>query len=114
MADGLEHGVFGIERGVKNRLIEEGKFDTALSEYEEKYKYKNIVVKYIVKEKSGRKILIACIEDTGEGFDTQTLRKLVISPQHFNGRGIMITKKLLDRFYYNEKGNSVTLHKFLN
>ncbi len=114
MANALEHGVFGIDKRVKNRLIEESKFDTALSEYEEKYKYKNIVVKYIVKEKSGRKILIVCIEDTGEGFDTQTLRKLVISPQYFNGRGIMITKKLLDRFYYNEKGNSVTLHKFLN
>ena len=81
---------------------------------EKKYKNREIVVSYIIKEENGSKVLIARIDDGGKGFDTRNLRKLVISPQYFNGRGIMIIKKLLDRFYYNEKGNMITIRKFLN
>ena len=114
MMNALEHGIFGIDKNTKSKLIEKGKFDSVLAKFEKKYKDREIVVKYIIKEEGCRKVLIACIEDGGQGFDTKTLRKLAISPQHFNGRGIMITKKLLDRFYYNEKGNTITLRKFLN
>jgi len=79
-----------------------------------KFSDRKIVVNYAIKEEGSSKILVARIEDGGEGFDTRALRKLAISPQHFNGRGIMIIKKLLDRFYYNEKGNAITIRKFLN
>ena len=114
MMNALEHGVFGIDKDTKNRLIEKGKFDTTLAKFEKKYKNREIVVSYIIKEENGSKVLIARIDDGGKGFDTRNLRKLVISPQYFNGRGIMIIKKLLDRFYYNEKGNMITIRKFLN
>ena len=114
MANALEHGVFGIDKNIKNKLIEDGEFDATLTKYEEEYKDRKIIVKYISKDEEGSKVLLVRIEDGGEGFDTKILRKLVISPQHFNGRGIMITKKLLDRFYYNEKGNVITIRKFLN
>jgi len=110
----MEHGIFGIDRDEKNRLIEKGKFDDTLVKFAQEHKDKEILVSYVVKEEGGSKILIARIEDGGDGFDTKILRKLAISPQHFNGRGIMIVKKLLDRFYYNEKGNAITIRKFLN
>jgi len=114
MANALEHGVFGLDKNTKNRLINDGKFDIALAEYEKKYKDREIIVKYIVKEEGGSKILVARIEDGGEGFDTKSLRNLVISSEYFNGRGVLIIKKLLDRFYYNEKGNAITIRKFLS
>lgn len=110
----LEHGVFGIDKAEKNRLIEEGTFDELLQQLQTEHKDRTITIKYIVKQEGNSKIFIARIEDGGNGFDTKTLRKLVISPQNFNGRGIMIIKKLLDRFYYNEKGNIITIRKFLN
>ena len=114
LVNALEHGIFGIDRDEKNRLIEKGKFDDTLVKFAQEHKDKEILVSYVVKEEGGSKILIARIEDGGDGFDTKILRKLAISPQHFNGRGIMIVKKLLDRFYYNEKGNAITIRKFLN
>ena len=110
----LEHGVFGIDKKTKNRLIEEGIFDELLQNMQSKFKDRTITIKYIIQQEGNSKIFIARIEDGGDGFDTKTLRKLVISPQNFNGRGIMIIKKLLDRFYYNEKGNIITIRKFLN
>jgi anti-sigma regulatory factor (Ser/Thr protein kinase) len=114
LINALEHGIFGIDKNAKNRLIDKGKFDDALLKFEQKYKDKNILVNYVVKEEGGSKIFVARIEDGGAGFDTRTLRQLAISPQHFNGRGIMIVKRLLDRFYFNEKGNSITIRKYLN
>ena len=114
LMNALEHGVFGIDKNAKSRLIEDGKFDAVLDDLQMKFKDRKIVVSYIVKEEGGSKIFIARIEDGGEGFDTKSLRRLVTNPQNFNGRGVMIVKKLLDRFYYNEKGNIITIRKFLN
>ncbi len=114
MMNSLEHGVFGIDRSTKNRLIENGKYDALLKEMQIKFKERKIEVSYAIKQEGGSKILIAIIKDGGDGFDTRTLRKLETNPQNFNGRGIMIIKKLLDRFYYNEKGNTITIRKFLN
>lgn len=114
MMNALEHGVFGLDKNTKSQLIENGTFDATIEKLEKKFKDRTIVVNYAVKEEGGSDILIARIEDSGEGFDTRSLRKLAISPQYFNGRGIMIIKRLLDRFYYNEKGNSITLRKYLN
>jgi anti-sigma regulatory factor (Ser/Thr protein kinase) len=56
-------------------------------------------------------MFICKVTDPGLGFDVRELRQLVVNPKSFNGRGIMIIKKLLDRFYYNEQGNSITLRK---
>ncbi len=114
LMNALEHGVFGIDKKRKNKLIEDGTFDTLLKDLQLKFNDREIIVEYIIKKEGGSKVLIARIEDGGEGFDTRDLRKLAISPQHFNGRGIMIIKKLLDRFYYNEKGNKITIRKVLN
>ncbi len=114
LLNAMEHGVFGINKSKKNRLIENGTFDTLLKELQTKHKDKKIVVHYAIKQDGNSKVFVIRIDDGGKGFDTRTLRKLAISPQHFNGRGVMIVKTLLDRFYYNEKGNIVTVVKFLN
>ena len=53
----------------------------------------------------------AVVEDDGTGFDTKILKNLVINPHSFNGRGFMIIKKLVDHFYFNEKGNAITILK---
>jgi anti-sigma regulatory factor (Ser/Thr protein kinase) len=114
LTNALEHGLFGISNRQKNMLIEKGLFDETISELEKKYPDKNIIVKYGIKHEGSSKIFVVRIEDGGEGFDVKILKHLVVNSQSFNGRGIMIVKKLVDRFYFNEKGNTITIRKYLN
>lgn len=114
LLNALEHGVYGLSKKEKARLIESGDFDEKLDALEETNKNKHIKVMYCIKEKGTKKMFVSRIQDFGEGFDVRELRGLVINPESFNGRGIMIAKKLLDRFYYNEKGNSITMRKYLH
>ena len=113
LTNALEHGIFQIDYHTKHTLIEQDKFDTYLKQCELKHKEDKIVVSYRVKEENGSKIFEVRVEDNADGFDTRILKNLVSNSQNFNGRGIMIIKKLIDRFYYNEKGNAITIRKFL-
>jgi DNA-binding response OmpR family regulator len=64
------------------------------------------------------------IEDEGEGFDPSQLKDPSINPQahiqerrcsgkRMGGWGIFLTRKLMDRVTFNDKGNVVFLTKFL-
>ena len=114
LTNALEHGVFGIDNRKKHYLIEKDEFYDYLNVLEEKHKDDKIIMRYSIKLEGENRILVVRIEDNGKGFDTRILKNLVVNSQNFNGRGIMIVKKLLDRFYYNEKGNAVTIRKFLS
>ena len=113
LTNALEHGVFYINHHTKHTLIEKGEFDASVKQCELKHQEDEIVVSYVVKEENNSKIFVVKVEDNGDGFDTRVLKNLVSNSQNFNGRGIMIIKKLVDRFYYNEKGNTITMRKFL-
>lgn len=113
LTNALEHGVFNIDRSKKHYLIEQDTFDNYISDLEEKHKDDKIIMSYVIKQEGDSRVLIVRVEDNGKGFDTRELKGLVVNSQNFNGRGIMIIKKLLDRFYYNEKGNVITIRKFL-
>lgn len=60
------------------------------------------------------KKLIMVIEDQGEGFDWASAmeREPVLEEDH--GRGISIMKEYFTDFWYNEKGNKLTLLKELD
>ena len=53
------------------------------------------------------------IEDTGKGFNT-----LIVSKdrwqKEFQGNGIFLIKSLTDEFFYNEKGNKLTMIFFVS
>ncbi len=109
----LEHGVFKITNLKKSYLIENGLYDDELKRLESLYKDKSIKVKYMVKNYNNSRVFIARIEDFGDGFDVRKLKNLVVEKDKLNGRGILIVKKLVDRLYYNEAGNSVTIKKYI-
>jgi anti-sigma regulatory factor (Ser/Thr protein kinase) len=111
LLNAVEHGIYGIDKKTKSKLIENGEFDDLLDKLEAQNKDKYINIKYFIKESRRGKMFICKVTDPGLGFDVRELRQLVVNPKGFNGRGIMIIKKLLDRFYYNEQGNSITLRK---
>jgi len=113
LLNALEHGSFGVNRERKNYLIEHNLFDEEMMQLESQNKHKMIEIHYGVVHSGEQKMFEATITDSGEGFDTKMLKNIVINAHNFNGRGFIIIKKLLDHFYFNEKGNAITIQKFL-
>jgi len=113
LLNALEHGSFGVDKAHKNYLIENDLFDEEMVRLEKLHSDKKICLEYGIIANGKRALFEAIIEDEGEGFDTKVLKELVINPHNVNGRGFMIIKKLLDHFYFNEKGNAITIQKFI-
>lgn len=113
LLNAVEHGIYGIDKATKAKLIEDGIFDESLDMLECQNTDKYIDIVFNIEMTRRGKLFRAKITDPGQGFDVCSLRQLVVNPKSFNGRGIMIIKKLLDRFYYNEKGNSITIRKLI-
>jgi len=113
LLNALEHGSFGINKEIKNLLIEQNIFEQEMERLEEKNQSKIIEIHYGIVPSGSKQLFEATITDTGEGFDTRILKNIVINAANFNGRGLIIVKKLLDHFYFNEKGNAITIQKFL-
>ena len=114
LMNALEHGSFGIDKAHKNYLIEHDLFDDEMMQLESLHHSKMIHIRYGMLPRGEQKLFELSIEDEGEGFDTHLLKELVINPHTVNGRGFVIVKKLLDHFYFNEKGNVITIQKLLN
>lgn len=111
LLNALEHGSFGVDKARKNFLIERNLFEKEMADLEALHHAKLIRVRFGIVPSGEKELFEATIEDEGDGFDTTVLKNLVINPHSFNGRGFMIIKKLLDHFYFNEKGNSITIQK---
>ncbi len=56
------------------------------------------------------------ITDEGEGFDYKHVPDPTLEEnlQELKGRGIFLIRRLMDEVQFNEKGNSITMVKFLN
>ncbi|MFW6001646.1 MAG: ATP-binding protein [Halanaerobium sp.] len=69
--------------------------------------------KIIIDIEVNKDFLSAEVEDEGDGFNWKKKLKQVfnIECEGERGRGIMMTKKACDKFYYNEKGNKAYLFK---
>ncbi|HUS58975.1 MAG TPA: anti-sigma factor antagonist [Planctomycetota bacterium] len=54
------------------------------------------------------------ITDEGEGFDPKMAADLAADPFRDRGRGMVLMRTLMDDVTYNEKGNSVSMTKYLS
>lgn len=113
LLNALEHGSFGVDKAHKNYLIEHNLFDDEMARLEKLYQHKKIKITYGIIPSGKRQLFEATISDQGEGFDTMVLKNIVINAEKFNGRGFVIIRKLLDHFYFNKKGNAITIQKFI-
>lgn len=113
LVNALEHGSFGVDKGRKNYLIENNLFDDEMIRLEKLHHKKKIKITYGIIPHGKRELFEATISDQGEGFDTMVLKNIVINAEKFNGRGFVIIRKLLDHFYFNKKGNAITIQKFI-
>ena len=113
LLNALEHGSFGVDKVRKNYLIEQNLFDDEMIRLEKLHHAKKIKIVYGIIPSGKRELFEATISDQGEGFDTMVLKNIVINAEKFNGRGFVIIRKLLDHFYFNKKGNAITIQKFI-
>jgi len=109
LTNALEHGCFSIDRFQKHQLISQNIFEDALNELEEKHGDLLIKLEFRTYLLGEVNVFEASIEDSGKGFDPKLLKSAVVNPATFNGRGFLIVKKLVDRFYFNQKGNRITV-----
>lgn len=109
LTNALEHGSFGIDKAQKHRLISQNCFEDTLESLEEEFGDLLIKLDLRVYLQNKNYIFEASVEDSGKGFDPMLLKSAVVNPATFNGRGFLIVKKLVDRFYFNQKGNRITL-----
>lgn len=106
----IEHGNLEISYEEKTEFLkQEMDINKIIDNYSKKDKFKNrkVVIKYYLTKDRVTYI----IKDQGNGFDW---RKIPDSINETNallehGRGIMMTKNYFDEFYYNKKGNQVTM-----
>jgi anti-sigma regulatory factor (Ser/Thr protein kinase) len=113
LTNALEHGNFGINKQEKHRHIQADTFDATMEALEAKHAHLEIKLTLRAYTQRDWTMFEASVEDVGRGFDTHMVKNIVVNPASFNGRGFMIVKKLVDRFYFNAKGNRITLLKRL-
>lgn len=114
LVNAIEHGNLGITFEEKKMALESNSF-------------RNLLVEKLAKaEQYGREVVVTfsrnessvtyVIRDQGLGFDPSKLPDLD-DPESMwleNGRGIQISKALVDEVRYNQTGNEVTLVKYLS
>lgn len=112
----VEHGNLNISFDEKTKALTEGNYLEFLQKRQEdpRYKEKRIKIEY-----SFNKEFVAYrVTDEGKGFDHKKhLEKSLEKMNEDNiqhGRGILMTKSVFDRIEYNDKGNQVSLIKYLN
>jgi two-component system, sensor histidine kinase LadS len=116
----IEHGNFEITSKKKRDLLNKGEYDEFIRKILSTNKAQNKQCSKKVKIWStvSEDILKIEIEDDGKGFDWKKeidmLKKETGKvPDAYNGYGLKIIKAAFDEMSYNEKGNKLTLVKYL-
>ncbi|HOJ64566.1 MAG TPA: ATP-binding protein [Spirochaetota bacterium] len=110
LINAIEHGNLEITYEQKSELLKQG-FDInkIIEKYalKEEFKKRKVIIKYYLTKNK----VIYVIKDQGKGFDWRKIPNCIDGANSLleHGRGIIMTKNYFDEFYYNEKGNQVTM-----
>jgi anti-sigma regulatory factor (Ser/Thr protein kinase) len=107
----IEHGNLGISYEEKTKALDEDKLNEVIltKSREPELAKRRVTVRYRLTHEK----VTYDIEDEGDGFDVSHLPNPG-DPENLwlgHGRGILMTRALMDEVIYNEKGNKVTLVK---
>lgn len=112
----VEHGNLNISFDEKSKALMEGNYLEFLQKRQEdpRYRHKKVKIEYSFSSE----YVAYRITDEGRGFDHKKHMEKSLDAMNEahvqHGRGILMTKSVFDRIEYNEKGNQVSLIKFLN
>jgi len=113
LMNAFEHGSLNIN--LNQKLLKIDKYDQYISDIE-KTVDKNIYIELKFFLINGKKVFQTTIKDEGDGFLTDVIKNTIFEKQIPNeaGRGILISKQMVDLFYYNSKGNEVSFNFILS
>jgi len=111
IVNAIEHGNLGISYEEKTRALDEDKLNEVIltKSREPELAKRRVTIRYRLTHEK----VTYDIEDEGDGFDVSHLPNPG-DPENLwlgHGRGILMTRALMDEVTYNEKGNKVTLVK---
>jgi DNA-binding response OmpR family regulator len=115
LLNAIEHGNLEISGDEKRQALMEDQF-AALVQARRSHPVwgqRRVEIELSVAQGAGE--FSCCIRDEGNGFDWRALPQ-EIKPEHLvlpHGRGVLLSRLMVDRLEYNEKGNAVTLVKQL-
>ncbi|EMY70462.1 7TM diverse intracellular signaling domain-containing protein [Leptospira vanthielii] len=112
----VEHGNLNISFEEKSRALMEGNYLEFLQKRQDdpRYSQKRVKIEYSFT----REYVAYRITDEGRGFDHKKQMEKTIDEMNEahqqHGRGILMTKSVFNRIEYNDRGNQVSLIKYLN
>jgi YesN/AraC family two-component response regulator len=110
ISNAIEHGNLAIGFDAKAGALKAGSYGSLLQE--KLNNPKNSRKKIYVSSHLSNKGVSVTVRDQGNGFDWKTLPSLNANDiQHYNGRGILLTRIFFDEVIYHDPGNRVTLIK---
>ena len=104
----FEHGNLGISNAEKHNAIANGDYWDMIEELEKNCE-KSIHISIYKTSHFNKEFILTTITDEGDGFDTKILRDILFKKEHFNGRGVFISKRFSNGIYYNNIGNSILI-----
>jgi DNA-binding response OmpR family regulator len=113
LLNAIEHGNLEISGEEKRQAIMADQFAALVRARRSHpvWGQRRVDIELSVDQKAGE--LSCCIRDEGKGFDWRALPQ-EIKPEHLllpHGRGVLLSRLMVDRLEYNEKGNAVILVK---
>lgn len=116
LVNAIEHGNLEVSFEEKSRVIEQQDYMEFLlaRQKEARFAARRVVVHYVV----NRRAFILRVTDEGAGFDHRAFMAraagddVLLMLEH--GRGLTMTRNAFDEMVFNEKGNQVTLKKYIS
>ena len=113
LINAIEHGNLGITFEEKTRAIESGDYMEYLlaKQANPVYADRRVYIDYLINER----VLMFRVTDEGDGFDHRAFLGRAANDEYMtmleHGRGIIMTKNVLDSLVFNDKGNQVIMSK---
>lgn len=109
----IEHGNLDISYAEKTHVMENGNYLHYLADrqLDPRFRNRKVTVEYAVDPEG----VSYRVTDEGKGFDSSRMLERASNPDNMagelHGRGIMMAVDAFNKIEYNEKGNSVLLHR---
>lgn len=106
----FEHSVLQLENRQKYKMINDGLYDEYIANTTSD---KKITVELGIRELFGKRYAIIKISDEGSGFDPHSLKIWMCDKDQTDGKGVKITRRIIDEIYYSADGREATIIRVL-
>lgn len=106
----FEHSVLELDNRRKYKMINDGKYDEFINGTTSD---KKISVSVAIKEFINKRYIKISIKDEGAGFDPQMLKTWMYDKEQNDGKGVKISRRIIDEIYYSPDGKESIIIRVL-